>query len=435
MRYIQLAVALLLAGLLTVAGLAWFFFGAMPAALIVIGLLLLLFAHHLRNVGKMLAWAAEPIGTPVPRAIGIWDYIFAATSRRARIAYDQRERLAQALSRFREASQAMPDGVVYLSDHFTIEWCNRTAERFLGISAEHDTGHAITNLVRQPAFVNYLRQGDFREPLLLRSSRQEGLILTVQVIPFGAEQQMILARDITQLERLETMRRDFVANVSHELKTPLTVVSGFVETLIDGGDEYSLDQREHFLNLVLQQSVRMQHLIDDLLTLSSLQAASVIAEIEQVDVSALITGIAREAEALSAGRHQIAFDCGPRSIVLGNPKELHSAFANLVSNAVRYTPEGGQIRIKWTLETDGRGAFSVDDNGIGIDAEHLPRLTERFYRVDRGRSRETGGTGLGLAIVKHVLTRHQGALEISSQPGKGSCFTARLPAHRVSLPE
>lgn len=406
----------------------------MPAALLVIGLLLLLFAYHLRNVGKMLAWAAEPIGTPVPRAIGIWDYIFAASSRRARIAYDQRERLAQALSRFREASQAMPDGVVYLSDHFTIEWCNRTAERFLGIDAERDTGHAITNLVRQPAFVSYLKQGAFQEPLLLRSSRQEGLILTVQVIPFGNDQQMILARDITQLERLETMRRDFVANVSHELKTPLTVVSGFVETLIDGGDDYPLEQREYFLNLVMQQSVRMQRLIDDLLTLSSLQAASVVADDERVDGAELIASVAREAEALSAGRHQIELIPGPTSILLGRQKELHSAFANLVSNAVRYTPEGGNIKITWTRNADGSGAFSVEDSGIGIDAQHLPRLTERFYRVDRGRSRETGGTGLGLAIVKHVLTRHQGSLEVSSELGKGSCFTARLPARRVCLP-
>jgi len=417
--------------LLLVAGLGWFFFGTTSAALLVIGLLLLLFGYHIRNIGKMLAWAAEPIGTPVPRAIGVWDYVFAATSRRARIAYDQRERLAQALSRFREASQAMPDGVVYLSDHFTIEWCNRTAERFLGIDAERDTGHAITNLVRQPVFVSYLKAGDFSEPLLLRSSRLEGLILTVQVIPFGNDQQMILARDITQLERLETMRRDFVANVSHELKTPLTVISGFTETLIDGGDEYSITQREQFLSLVMQQSVRMQRLIDDLLTLSTLQAANVVAAEEHFEVSDMIDAVMRDAQALSAGRHRIELHSGPLAVISGSQKEIHSAFANLVSNAVRYTPEGGSIRIEWMLGGDGSGAFTVVDSGIGIEAEHLPRLTERFYRVDRGRSRETGGTGLGLAIVKHILTRHQGSLEISSELGKGSRFTARLPARRV----
>ncbi|WP_018604942.1 phosphate regulon sensor histidine kinase PhoR [Uliginosibacterium gangwonense] len=419
---------------LAIGGAGWFFFGPLAAVSMMLLFVLALSTHHLRNIGKLLDWAAEPIGTPVPRALGVWDYAFASINRRARIAYDQRERLVQALSRFREASQAMPDGVVYLSDHFTIEWCNHTAERFLGIDAERDTGHAITNLVRQPDFVNYLRQGAFEDPLLLRSLRQEGLVLTIQVIPFGNDQQMILARDITQLERLETMRRDFVANVSHELKTPLTVVSGFIETLIDGGDDYPLEQRERFLNMAMEQSLRMQRLIDDLLTLSSLQAASVVVNEEEVDVQAMIAGVGREAEALSGGRHQIEVLPGPAAKLLGCSKELHSAFANLASNAVRYTPEGGSIRLIWQLAADGSGCFSVEDTGIGIEPQHLPRLTERFYRVDRGRSRETGGTGLGLAIVKHILTRHQGVLEIASEPGKGSRFTAHLPARRVFLP-
>lgn len=428
-------VAASLAALFVLAGVSCYFLGPLWAAILTGVLLLGWLGSHLHNIFRLLRWAWQPIGTPVPRALGIWDYVFAAISRRARLAYDQREQLVQALSRFREASQALPDGVVYLSDHFCIEWCNRTAERFLGIDAERDTGYAMTNLVRQPEFVDYLRQETFGDPLVLRSARQEGLTLAVQVIPFGGGQRMILVRDITQQERLDNMRRDFVANVSHELKTPLTVVSGFIETLLDAGDEYSLAEREQFLNLAMQQSERMKRLIDDLLTLSSLQAAAKFsAEEERIDVQALLAGILGEAQILSAGRHRIEAQTGSPAILLGCQKELHSAFANLVSNAVRYTPAGGEIRIDWRVREDGAGLFSVEDTGIGIAPEHLPRLTERFYRIDRGRSRETGGTGLGLAIIKYILTRHQGILEIQSEPGQGSRFTICLPSQRVLIP-
>jgi len=228
------------------------------------------------------------------------------------------------------------------------------------------------------------------------------------------------------------MRRDFVANVSHELKTPLTVVSGFVEMLVDDFEAYPREDALHYLRLVQDQSGRMQHLIDDLLTLSALETGSLVATDEAVDIPALLRLIHQEAQALSAGRHSVSFRCDGPATVRGCANELRSAFSNLASNAVRYTPDGGRVDLIWEQTADGGAAFRVCDSGIGVAPQHIPRLTERFYRVDRSRSRETGGTGLGLAIVKHVLTRHQGCLEVESELGKGSCFSARLPAKRIA---
>ncbi|MBS1209016.1 MAG: phoR [Proteobacteria bacterium] len=400
-------------------------------------LLLLLFGllvHHLHNMVKVVRWAREPLGTHVPRALGIWDYIFANLSRRTRVAMEQREQLARSLARFREASQAMPDAVIYLSQHQTIEWLNTAAASYFGLDAERDLGRAITTLIREPDFVRFMKETEEArsvEPLILHSQRQDRLSLSIQRVPFGEDLEMILARDITQLERLDMMRRDFVANVSHELKTPLTVVNGFVETLLDAGDDIAPEDRQHFLSLALEQSMRMQHLIEDLLTLSSLQAGSEPAEEIPVNVQALLGSVLHEIQMLSGGRHQIRLEAGAPACLLGSQKELHSAFSNLASNAVRYTPEGGSILLRWHEKEDGGAEFSVEDSGIGIGPEHIGRLTERFYRVDRGRSRETGGTGLGLAIVKHVLTRHQAHLDIRSTPGKGSCFTASFAPKRI----
>lgn len=387
-------------------------------------------AYHLRCMSRLVAWTLEPVGTPVPRALGAWDYVLSNLNRRTRVAYDQKERLVQTLSRFREASNAMPYGVIYLSRHNVVEWLNNGAAAIFGLDEARDIGKSITNIIRQPDFVEYLEAGDHQEALTLHSMRQEGLTLSVQVVPFGAEQRMVLARDITQYERLENMRREFVANVSHELKTPLTVVSGFVEMLLDE-EEFSAEDTHHYLGMVLEQSMRMQRLVEDLLTLSTLQAAGPMLADEKVDAQALIAAVFRETQVLSGGRHTVELQQGPPVWLLGSQKELHSAFANLASNAVRYTPDGGAVRIAWAITPDGGAAFSVSDTGIGIAAEHIPRLTERFYRVDRGRSRETGGTGLGLAIVKHILTRHQAHLEIDSEPGRGSRFTVHFPAKRI----
>lgn len=422
--------------LLLLGGLGWLLFEQVEALWLLIGLLVVLLAYHLRNMARLVNWAQQPLGTPVPRAFGVWDYIFASLARRARLEHGLRERLGLSLARFREATQALPDGVIYLTRQRTIEWVNAAAAGYFSLDAERDLGRAITTLVRDPDFVAYLQAGagSNREPMVLHSPRQEGLTLAVQLIPFGEDQEMILARDITQLERLDRMRRDFVANVSHELKTPLTVVNGFIETLLDAGEDLGPGEAQHYLGLALEQSQRMQRLVEDLLTLSSLQAAESPRVDERVDVQGLLRAVHQEVTLLSGGRHRIELEAGEAAILLGCQKELHSAFSNLASNAVRYTPPGGLISLRWQLDADGGGSFSVQDSGIGIEAEHLGRLTERFYRVDHGRSRATGGTGLGLAIVKHVLTRHQAQLQIRSQPGEGSCFSARFPAKRLQLP-
>lgn len=411
------------------------------AAMAVFSLLLLgLLIHHLRHMVKVVTWAQAALGTPVPHSSGVWDYIFATLSRRARTALEQRETLARNLARFREASQAMPDGVMYLSHQHSIEWMNAAAADFFALDSEKDLGRPVTTLIREPDFVNFMRQEPTptgsTEPLMLRSLRRGGLSLAIQRIPFGEDLEMLLARDVTQLERLDSMRRDFVANVSHELNTPLTVVNGFIETLLDAGDDINIKDRQRFLELSLEQSHRMQSLVEDLLSLSALQTGTLPAHEERVSVQSLLQKVLMEVRALSNNRHAIALDAAEaHCFLLGNPKELHSAFMNLASNAVRYTPEGGKIDLCWRLNSHGGATFSVKDTGIGIAAEHIGRLTERFYRVDSGRSRENGGTGLGLAIVKHVLTRHQAQLEITSEPGSGSCFSVHFGPKRVIHPE
>jgi two-component system phosphate regulon sensor histidine kinase PhoR len=302
------------------------------------------------------------------------------------------------------------------------------AERHLGISLRADQGLRLTNLVRDPPFVAYLTSANFENPLILRPLANAGIALSVQVIEFESARSIVLTRDVTQSERVDAMRRDFVANVSHELRTPLTVLVGFLETV----RELKLDpeRSRDYLNLMSEQSKRMQRIIDDLLTLSMLESAPEPPQGERVDVALLLERTRVEAEALSAGRHRVALDAEPGFDLLGSESEIASAFGNLASNAIRYTPAGGEVRLVWRASPKG-AEFAVEDTGAGIEAEHIPRLTERFYRVDRGRSRETGGTGLGLAIVKHALARHQAALDIESTLGKGSRFAAKFPARRV----
>jgi two-component system phosphate regulon sensor histidine kinase PhoR len=320
--------------------------------------------------------------------------------------------------------------VVILDGSFAIEWLNATAEGQLGLSMAMDAGSPITNLLREPDFVRYVQAGRFTEPLILHPLRSPEHTLALQIVPYGA-QRLLLSRDITHLFKLETMRRDFVANVSHELKTPLTVVSGFLETLRDCLPELPAAEAERFLTLANEQAMRMQRLVEDLLALSALETGSPPPAEERVGLDELLAEVAEEARALSSGSHLIEVSSASGVGLLGSRSELRSALGNLASNAVRYTPAGGAIRIAWEAGADGGGAVSISDNGIGVESQHLPRLTERFYRVDRSRSRESGGTGLGLAIVKHVLTRHQAVLDITSQLGRGSTFSARFPPHRV----
>lgn len=397
--------------------------------LVVVGLLLILL-HHVRNLAAFIGWLSAPTRASLPIGSGIWENAFAELHRH----FGTRERselqVARALARFRAAGQALPDGVVILNRESQIEWANPTAERHLDIDARRDAGQTITNLLRNPDFIAYLDSGEFGEPLVLRRARGDAAVLTLRVVEFGEDQKLLLTRDITSQEKIDTMRRDFVANVSHELKTPITVLSGFVETLANEEIELSPAQRGRFLGLMSDQARRMQGLIEDLLTLSSLESSAALGTEQAIDVRPFVEKMAEEARLLSAGRHRIAVAVEADARLTGSLQELSSALSNLVSNAVRYTPPGGTIRLAWELR-DGQGIFSVEDSGIGIERRHISRLTERFYRVDSSRSRETGGTGLGLAIVKHVLTRHQATLEVRSELGRGSTFSAVFPARRI----
>ena len=386
--------------------------------------------HHVRNLASFLRWLVSPQRDTLPIGSGLWETAFAQLHRHFRTRDEAEEQVAAALARFRAAGQALPDGVIILNRDHQIEWANPTAELHLDIDAKRDAGQTITNLLRNPDFVACLESGSYAEPLVLKSPRGEASVLELRLIEFGDDQMLLLTRDITSQDKLDTMRRDFVANVSHELKTPVTVLSGFVETLANEEIELSAAQRARFLALMSEQARRMQTLIEDLLTLSSLESSRTPADEQAIDVRPLLEKLAEEARLLSGGRHSVSCDIESDARLCGSLQELTSALSNLVSNAVRYTPEGGIIRLGWRLR-DAQGIFSVEDSGIGIERRHIERLTERFYRVDNSRSRETGGTGLGLAIVKHVLTRHQASLEIRSEIGRGSTFSAVFPARRV----
>jgi two-component system phosphate regulon sensor histidine kinase PhoR len=414
-----MAVPALAAGLLF--GSAW---GWATLSLGLAGLLL----THARHLRLLARWAGRPLSGQVPEGTGIWRDVLTLLYRRQRAETGKRRTLARLLARSRRAGRALPYGMAILDAEHRILWCNDSSESHFGIDAEADAGHPITNFVRQPEFVRYVAARDFSAAIQLKTARADGLVLSVQLVPYVESQWLLLSRDVTQATRLETMRRDFVANVSHELRTPLTVLIGFLETV----RELRLDpeRSRDYLNLMAEQGKRMQRIIDDLLTLSTLESAPPPPLDERVDVELLLARVRSEAQALSAGRHRIEIDAEEGYDLLGSETELASALGNLASNAIRYTPPGGQVRLVWRASREG-AAFSVEDTGIGIEREHIPRLTERFYRVDRGRSRESGGTGLGLAIVKHALVRHQAALEVESEVGRGSRFTARFPARRV----
>jgi two-component system phosphate regulon sensor histidine kinase PhoR len=382
-----------------------------------------LLALHLYNFRKLVSWLKKPELQLVPEGNGLWDDVFATLYQVLRQHSRSETRLISALERLQLAAGALPDGVVVLNETDQIEWCNPSASKQLGLSMEHDAGQPISYLVRQTEFIAYLNERNYAEPLHLKSSRNPDISLELQLVPFGENQKLLICRDITHLEKIETMRRDFIANVSHELRTPLTVVGGFLETLKDIEGAVP-DNLRHYFDLMEDQTGRMRNLVEDLLMLSQLESSQNHLQESEVDVPSLVATVQTEGHNLSGGRHKVTIESVDDSLYLrGSRDELHSAFGNLVNNAIRYTPEGGEIRIRWQLR--GKEAvFSVQDTGIGIEQHHIPRLTERFYRVDRSRSRETGGTGLGLSIVKHILTRHEARLEIQSELGKGSTFSA-----------
>ncbi len=336
------------------------------------------------------------------------------------------EQIERQHKRFIEAFQASPNGIVMLDDQDQIEWCNAIAEQFLGLQFKRDALQRIHYIVRKPEFVQYMMNRQYEEPVVLeKMGSASSLILRLQVFPFSENRRLILIQDITDLSKAEAMRRDFVANVSHEMRTPLTVMMGFLETVQTL--ELPPEQKAQYLEMMMDQGKRMKNLVEDLLTLANLEANTQPAPMNSISMSYLMSLIKNDAYALSQGKHSLNFDLKTPCNLLGEEREVLSAFSNLVSNAIRYTPNVGSVSATWSVNAAGEGEFSVTDTGPGISPEHIPRLTERFYRIDRSRSRETGGTGLGLAIVKHVANRHQANLVIESTPGRGSTFTLRFP--------
>lgn len=395
---------------------------------------LLLATYLVRNLWQLAEldrWLRQP-GLTAPSGVGEWGDIFYLLNKQLRLRRESQDMAAASLEQMLQATRSLPDGVVILDQRNRIAWLNDAAERYLSLSRSRDIGQYVHYLLRNARFVEWLMLDDHAQSLRMRAPAYPETMLSLKLVRISPEQRMLLAQDITELDRVDAMRRDFVANVSHELRTPVTVIAGFLETFEDMARPDPAEFHKH-VHLMREQSDRIRRLLDDLLALAKLEGDQ-DSKNEAVDVPALVEALAGEAVSLSQGRHRIEVELDSRAKLIGNEKELHSAFGNLVSNAVRYTPDGGTITLGWRAGDNGGMAFFVRDTGEGIEAKHLPRLTERFYRVDRGRSRATGGTGLGLAIVKHVLLRHQGRLKIDSVVGKGSTFTAMLPTDRV-IPE
>lgn len=402
-----------------------------PALGVLIGVsgtaLVLLLLDSVRG-HRLLSWLRGAQEHPAPRDTGLWGelgYRIERALRLRELALD-RERLQ--LRQFLSAIEASPNGVLMLDAQDQIQWCSRVAADHFSLDPQRDLQQRVTNLVRSPAFVDYLHQGLYEQPLLMANPRGPGS-LSVIVRAYGEGRRVVLTQDVTERERAEAMRRDFVANVSHEIRTPLTVLTGFIETM--SSLPLTEVERKRVLLLMDQQTQRMLSLVGDLLTLAQIEGSPRPGSDRWIALDTLLARAAADAQALSAGRHQLRIPSGTQVELAGIESELFSAIVNLLSNAVRYTPEGGQIELAWSLQADGSGLLTVRDTGPGIAREHLPRLTERFYRVDGSRSRETGGTGLGLSIVKHVMQRHGGELRISSELGRGSQFSLALPAVRV----
>jgi two-component system phosphate regulon sensor histidine kinase PhoR len=387
-----------------------------------------LFVVDTLRAHRLMRWLRGAQEGAAPRGRSLWGELGYRVERALRTQQRLRTQEREQLQQFLSAIDASPNGVLLLDLDDRIDWCNSVAADHLGLDPERDRRQHITNLVRAPAFVAHLQQRLFGDAIAIPRPDRDGT-LAIIVRPYGDGLKLVITQDVTERERAEAMRRDFVANVSHEIRTPLTVLSGFVETL--SNLPLTEVERRRVLTLMGQQTLRMQTLVADLLQMAQLEGSPRPPSDRWVPVEALMQRVQAEAVGLSAGRHALNFTLESRAAIAGSDAELQSALANLVNNAVRYTPEGGRIDVGWRLRPDGIGEFEVRDTGIGIEREHLPRLTERFYRVDGSRSRETGGTGLGLSIVKHVVQRHGGELDVQSEPGKGSSFRLLFPAPRV----
>ncbi|WP_083007709.1 phosphate regulon sensor histidine kinase PhoR [Halomonas sp. GT] len=386
--------------------------------------------YQLRQLRALFKWLTLHPHDEPPAASGMWGELFDRLYRYQKSQRITQNRLRATLARIQESSEAMRDSVVMLDRHGDLEWWNSAATEMLGLQTAHDRGQHITNLLRDPRFISYFNARKYGEPLTLTSPIDERRILQYQITLYGDDERLVMARDITRLHRLEQMRRDFVANVSHELRTPLTVLTGYLETYGDLKEQLP-PRLGRGIAQMEEQTKRMQNLVNDLLLLSRLEIDQGGEDHHALVLGPMLDSIRRDALALSNQQHNVQVVLESDARLIGSEQELHSAISNLVFNAVRYTPEGSQITLRWKSMPEGSACIEVDDDGEGIDPVHIPRLTERFYRVDKGRSTATGGTGLGLAIVKHVLLRHDALLQIESHPGEGALFRCVFPASRV----
>jgi two-component system phosphate regulon sensor histidine kinase PhoR len=386
---------------------------------------------QLSNLYRLERWLRLRSQIDPPNLGGIWGDVIGQVVRLHRRKQFHKQRLVQLYRELRRSTAALPDGVIILSTQNEIVWFNRQAARLLGLKRPVDVGLRIDNLIRAPEFVHYLHADDFAVPLVIRPPVQSELYLSLQLVPYGVGQSLLLVRDVTRQMRLEATRKDFVANASHELRTPLTVIAGYLDTL---ADDPSIDPIwAGPIRDMRAQAQRMNTIIADLLELSRLEATDGEAPREPVDVPRMLERLKRDALARDDRPRLISLDLESDAGLHGSAQEIESAFTNLLVNGIKYTPAEGAVRMRWWSDDDG-AHFAVIDSGIGIPSEHIPRLTERFYRIDPGRSRDRGGSGLGLAIVKHAVQRHGGWLDVESTEGKGSTFTCHFPPQRIWLP-
>src|ERR1700727_489854 len=399
-----------------------------PIWLWILGAACFYLAWQLLNLYRVDRWLRLRSQVGPPNLGGIWGDIVSQVVRLHRRKQFHKQRLVQLYRELRRSTAALPDGVIILSTQREIVWFNRQAAHLLGLRRPVDVGLGIDNLIRSPEFAHYLHGDDFAMPLVIRPPVQLDMFLALQMVPYGGGQSLLLVRDVTRQMRLEAMRKDFVANASHELRTPLTVISGYLDTL---ADDSTIDPAwSGPIKDMRAQARRMNAIIADLLVLSRLESTDGEAPRDAIDVPSMLERLQRDALASADRPRQVLLELESADGLFGSAHELESAFTNLLVNGMKYTPAEGTVSMRWWANEEG-AYFSVIDSGIGIPAEHIPRLTERFYRVDAGRSRGQGGSGLGLAIVKHALQRHSGWLDVDSVVGKGSTFTCRFPAQRI----
>lgn len=385
-----------------------------------------LLARQLYQLQRLEKWLRSGASSKYPQSNGIWEEIYYHVYRIKKRAKRNKKKLSNMVNEFRESTSAIPDAAVVLGPHDEIEWINQAAVNVLGLH-NSDKGQRIPNLLRHPNFVQFLKAGNYHHKVLIASPVNDQIALEIRVVAYGAGRRLLLAYDVTQLKKMERMRKDFVANVSHELRTPLTVLKGYLETLQDMDDEQSSLRSASFAQM-REQTERMQHLVDDLLLLARLETQQ--KKFRCVDMSALLEQICRDSDALAGAEQRVELQLQCADNISGDEQELRSAFTNLVVNALKYSPDESKVTVRWQKTAEDI-RLAVEDRGEGISAENIPRVTERFYRVDVQRSRRANGTGLGLAIVKHVLVRHNAKLEIRSEVGKGSCFCCIFPLQRI----